>query len=102
MSPYAYSSTASSDMSGVFVFLMILVGAVVLVAWLTAIKMFIGLAREKDPGFYRTGLLWFIGIFATPLATGLYVCAMADRRNTSAPDGNQNNADALNKELPFI
>lgn len=102
MSSYAYSSTASSSTSGVLIILLFIVAIVVLVAWLVATEMFIDLAQKKDPQFYRTGMLWFVGIFATPIVVGLYVCAMTDKRSATSSANNRNDADALNGELPSI
>ena len=52
---------------------------VVLAAWIAAIIKLIEAAQEK--GYYRdgAGILWFIGIFATPLAVGLITASLPDR-----------------------
>lgn len=54
----------------------------VLVAFLASISLFIDAAKEK--GYYKnggTGILWFIGIFATPIVVGLYTASLPDLRN---------------------
>lgn len=62
--------------------LIFIIAIVVLVAWCMAISLLVEAAKEK--GYYRdggAGRLWFIGLFATPLVIGLYVCALPDKSN---------------------
>lgn len=61
-------------------FLLLLILIVMLIAWLCAINLFVEAARKK--GYYcngGSGILWFIGIFATPIVVGIYVSALPDR-----------------------
>jgi hypothetical protein len=43
-----------------------------------AISLLVNAAKEK--GHLRVGLLWFIGIFTSPVVLGLCVIALPDRR----------------------
>lgn len=51
----------------------------VLCAWVASISLFLGVKKEKGYPADNDILLWFIGIFATPLAVGLYVAALPDK-----------------------
>ena len=53
---------------------------VVLIAWLLSISMLIDAGKSKGYSFEKTGLLWFVGIFASPIVLGLYINALADVR----------------------
>lgn len=60
--------------------LILILVIIVLVAWIASIGLLIDAARDK--GYFKdggAGVLWFIGIFATPIVVGLYVCALPDR-----------------------
>lgn len=49
-----------------------------------AINLFIKTAQDK--GHFETGkvgILWFIGIFASPLVVGLYVATLPDKNQSS-------------------
>ena len=60
--------------------ILIIVSALVLVAWLLSIDMFINVGKAKGYSMANSGKLWFIGIVATPLVVGLYVAALPDNR----------------------
>lgn len=78
------------------VFLIAMIAAVAMfAAGLVAISLFVDLAKEK--GYYRddANILWFIGIFASPVVLGLYVMALS---NKSSKDSS---AD-ISKELPSL
>lgn len=62
-------------LSFVFFFL----AAVVLIAWLMAISLFIQAIDDKGYSSQNTGKLWFVGIFATPIAVGLYAAALPNK-----------------------
>lgn len=64
-------------------------------AALVAISLFVGAMREKGHSDKSAGLLWYIGIFATPIVVGLYVASLPDKRGEAqvAP---------LQDELPAI
>ena len=69
-----------AGIEGFILFIMFAITVAVLVAWLMATNLFIKIARAK--GYYKdgAGLLWFIGIFATPIVVGIYVAALPDKR----------------------
>jgi general stress protein CsbA len=60
-----------------------LFGVVVLGAWVTAVYLLIELAGNK--GEKRTGLLWFVGIFASLLVLGIYVVALPNSEQKEYP-----------------
>lgn len=53
--------------------------ACTIVAWIMSISMFIDAARAKGYKMKKTGVIWFVGIFATPIVAGLYVNALPDK-----------------------
>lgn len=85
------------DLSGIAIFMLIVL-AVVLIAWIMAISLFVEIAKDKGYCKNGAGALWFIGIFATPIAVGLYVAALPDRNALGA---SSRHADVDN-ELPSI
>lgn len=100
LSGCASSSGRSSGMGGLFLTAAIVVGIAVLIAWLLAISMFIDAAKAKGYPMTSTGLLWFVGIFATPLAVGLYVAALPDKRRIRINETPFEDSD--DEELPAI
>ena len=66
-----------------FVVVIVIVSILYLAAALAAITLFTDIAKMK--GHYKdgTGVLWFIGLFATPICLGLLVAALPDRGQTS-------------------
>lgn len=50
-----------------------------IVAWIMSINMFIDAARAKGYKMKKTGVIWFVGIFATPIVAGLYVNALPNK-----------------------
>lgn len=50
-----------------------------IVAWIMSISMFIDAARAKGYKMKKTGVIWFVGIFATPIVAGLYVNALPNK-----------------------
>ena len=58
-------------------FFLIILLFVVVVAWVLATGMFVDIIKKKG---YRgeVGMLWFIGIFASPIALGIYSIAFKD------------------------
>lgn len=85
------------DLGGVMIFMLIIL-AVVLGAWILAISMFVDIAKEKGYCKNGAGVLWYIGIFATPIAVGLYVAALPDKGAGSAGSKHAN----VDDELPSI
>lgn len=59
-------------------FLTILLLGFVIFSWIVAICLFIEEATKKDPELSgsRRCLLWFVGIFLTPIVLGIYVLSM--------------------------
>lgn len=72
-----------------------LVIVLMIAAGLVAINLFVDLAKEK--GHYRddANILWFIGIFASPIVLGIYVMALS---NKSSKDSSVD----ISKELPSL
>lgn len=52
---------------------------------LVAISLLIRAAKEKGYHCSSTGILWLVGIFATPVVLGLYTASLPDR-NAMAKD----------------
>lgn len=60
----------------------IILAIAAIAAWCLTIGLFIEVAKEK--GYYKkegAGILWFIGLFATPIVVGLYVTALPDKHS---------------------
>lgn len=100
---YSSSATeAASGFSAFMSFLFVVIAIVVLVAWLVAINLFIEAAKKK--GHYKnggSGILWFVGIFATPIVVGIYVASLPDmeqRSNNTIENANRPD----NPNLPSI
>ncbi|MDY5661088.1 MAG: hypothetical protein SPG07_00505 [Coriobacteriales bacterium] len=92
------SASAASGAGGILIFFMIVIMFLVLAAWLVSISLFIKAAKEK--GYYEhggTGLLWFIGIFATPIVVGLYTTSLPDLRDQKAKQ-----KETVETELPAV
>lgn len=93
-----YGSSGASAASGILIFFMIVIVFLVLAAFLASISLFIKAAKEK--GHYEhggTGLLWFIGIFATPIVVGLYTASLPDLRDQKAKQ-----KETVETELPAV
>lgn len=84
----------------VVLFILFVIMVVVLAAWLMAINLLIKVGAAKGYSMDNKGLLWFIGIFATPIVVGLYVAALPDNRLRSASD--VPSAAAAAEELPEL
>lgn len=57
----------------------------IIAAWFVSIRLFIKSARMKGHYIDGAGVLWFIGIFTTPIILGLYVGSLADRSTNNYP-----------------
>ncbi len=68
--------------STVFLVISIVLAACVVVAWCLWIALMVDSAVAKGCTWDK-GWLWFIGLFLTPLALGLAVIGMPDRRDLS-------------------
>ncbi|WP_248921981.1 hypothetical protein [Olsenella intestinalis] len=77
-----------------------------LVGYFISIPLLIQAAKEK--GHYPnggTGMLWAVGILASPVVLGLYVCALPDMHlwKFAAANGNSTATSATEQdELPSI
>ena len=92
-------------MQGMVTFIAMALAIVILVAWLMAINLFINAAKEK--GYYKdggAGILWFIGIFATPLVVGIYTTALPDKsgREALSAAGSAAQIASIQDELPSL
>ena len=79
MSRYGATNTATTVSSGsvtVMIVVLIVIGILAFVAWLWSINLFAAEAKRKGHG--NTGVLWFMGIFATPIVVGLYTAQLPD------------------------
>lgn len=97
----------SSDLYALVGFLFPLLIVLVFVAWLLAIYLFVKAAKDK--GYYQDDsaqvlLLWFIGIFASPIVVGLYVSSLPDKRvqQSIAQSASDTSPASLNDELPSL
>ena len=63
---------------GIFLIMLAIVVCTI-VAWIMSISMFIDAARAKGYKMKKTGVIWFVGIFATPIVAGLYVNALPNK-----------------------
>lgn len=81
-------------------FIVFVIPIVVLVAWLLAINLLIKVGEAKGHALSNKGLLWFIGIFATPIVVGLYIIALPDQRAEAARKAPP--ASAATDELPEL
>ena len=85
--------------------LIIILAILVLIAWIMAIDLFIGAAKEK--GYYKEGgaeILWFIGIFATPIVVGIYTSSLPDKRGREivANTSGSSSVTSIQDELPSL
>lgn len=81
-----------------YILFMIVILVLVLAAFLASISLFIKVAKIK--GYFEhggTGLLWFIGIFATPIVVGLFTASLPDLRDQKAKQ-----KKAVETELPAV
>lgn len=98
-SSYGYGSASSAISTGslLLIFLEVVVLIAVVVAFLMATNLFIEAAKRKGHYENGAGLLWFIGIFATPIAVGLYVLSLPDLK-----DHTEAKQEAVEATLPTV
>lgn len=78
-------------MAGLMMLLFFALFVAVLVAWLMSINLLVKVGAAKGYSMDNKGLLWFIGIFATPIVVGLYVASLPDNRAPQTkPDSDSN------------
>lgn len=88
----------------IILFLFLVLCVIVIAAWVSAIKLYLAALSEKGYALDNSirGKIWFIGIFATPIAAGLYVASLPNQNK----QGNANNAQGsivpTNDELPSL
>lgn len=51
----------------------------VIAAWIISIKLFIQAGEAKGYSMENRKLIWFIGLFATPIVVGLYINSLPNR-----------------------
>lgn len=78
------------------------ISIVMLVAWLMSINLLIKVGAAKGYRMDNSELLWFIGIFATPIVLGLYICALPDNRPSSNSSSNTADSTPAAEELPSV
>ncbi len=66
------------NLGGLLSLVSVIVPLVMLAAGIVAISHFIELEQKKGCIEEKTGVYWFIGLFASPLVLGLYVAAAPD------------------------
>lgn len=66
------------NLGGLLSLVSVIVPLVMLTAGIVAISHFIELGQKKGCIEEKTGVYWFIGLFASPLVLGLYVAAAPD------------------------
>lgn len=94
------------DVAVVMLVIGIILSIVVFVAFILSVDLLINLAKKK--GYYKngesTGLLWFIGIFATPLVVGLYVVGLPEKRteNPQSTDTQRSFDSSISDDLPAL
>lgn len=87
-------------MAAVVIFFIISI--VMLVAWLLSINLLIKVGAAKGYRMDNSGLLWFIGIFATPIVLGLYICALPDNSPSSNSSSKAADSVPATEELPSV
>lgn len=86
-------------MEGLITLITLALCIAVLVAWIMAIAMLVKMAKEKGHCRNGAGLLWFVGLFASPIVLGLYVAALPDKKQRK---GDANRQAPTQYELPII
>lgn len=76
--------------------ILFLLAIVMLIAWLVSISKLIEIYKQKcSDEDSSVGILWFIGIFASPIVLGLYICALPDSSDHSASQSQENTKNQL-------
>lgn len=83
-------------MEGFVLMLAILLSICYLGAWACAMFIIASIADEKGRSDLK-GQLWFIGLFATPIAAGIIAAALPERKDAATAQ-----MDAAVNELPSI
>ena len=82
--------------TGIYLFMFVIIVVIALAARIVAINLLIKAGRAKGYAMENAGILWFVGIFATPILVGLYIASLPDNRTIA---GLEKPAEA---ELPKV
>ena len=82
--------------TGIYLFMFVIIVVIALAARVVAINLLIKAGRAKGYSMENAGILWFVGIFATPILVGLYIASLPDNRTIA---GLEKPAEA---ELPKV
>lgn len=82
--------------TGIYLFMFVIIVVIALAARVVAINLLIKAGRAKGYAMENAGILWFVGIFATPILVGLYIASLPDNRTIA---GLEKPAEA---ELPKV
>ena len=71
-------------------FLLLVFLVIAVVAWVTAIKLYLSVISEKGYVVDNSirGKIWLVGLFATPIAAGIYVNSLPDRSTPTQTEAN--------------
>ncbi len=86
-----FNTTGNSTVLGIVLIIDFVILIAVIAAFLFAIKSFADVAKDK--GHRKTGLIWFLGIFATPIVAGLYTLQLRDLKKEKREK--ENNAQEI-------
>ena len=82
--------------TGIYLFMFVIIVVIALAARVVAINLLIKAGRAKGYAMENAGILWFVGIFATPIVVGLYIASLPDNRTIADPEKPTEN------ELPAV
>ena len=72
--------------TGIYLFMVVIIVVIALAARVVAINLLIKAGRAKGYAMENAGILWFVGIFATPILVGLYIASLPDNRTIADPE----------------
>ena len=72
--------------TGIYLFMFVIIVVIALAARVVAINLLIKVGRAKGYAMENAGILWFVGIFATPILVGLYIASLPDNRTIADPE----------------
>lgn len=82
--------------------LFLVIFILVLAGWISAIFMLIQVGESKGYDMSKSGMLWFMGIFASPIVLGLYICALPNKQIASENTALTPESAPANEDLPSI
>lgn len=74
------------------ILVLVVVGFILLIAWIVAISLMCDAVQEKGHHKDGTGSLWAIGILCSPIVLGLYAAALPDRKAFPCKPAPESNA----------